>query len=414
MKYSTHEKTSFDSVQDVQRYLNSIPMFATAGTAAASWGLQGINGLCEQLGNPHRQLKVIHIAGTNGKGTVAHYISQVLQKSGYSVGLYTSPHLHKVNERWVVNDIPMSDDSLTRIFQQYGNAIEQAEPTFFELTTAIAFRYFADQKVDFAVVETGLGGRLDATNIVDPIMTIITSIGLDHQAVLGDTLEEIAAEKAGIIKNKRPVIIGDITGDPKNVIKHVAHDKGAAVVETRFHDRNKGEAKLGNELDPGIYIAKVAIKYLSGLYSIKMAPVKDLLNEARSTLKGRFERLHPQYSWYFDGAHNTAAVELLKKKLETIGSVSYATVVLSVMKDKADKDFLSLFSDFRKIYYHPLQFERAAALHEIAPLTDQSVERFPHQPHSRDRLLKSLKSELVIFTGSFYFYTCVKDWMRSF
>lgn len=410
MKQSTEEKFTFSAIEEVHQYLFSIPMFATSGAAAARWGLQGIRQLCSFMGDPQQELKVVHIAGTNGKGTVAHYISEVLQQNRYRVGLYTSPHLQKVNERWKTDGVDMTDDELLKLFQQYGEAIVSTEPTFFELTTALAFRHFADSNVDFAVIETGLGGRLDATNIVDPVLSIITSIGLDHQAVLGNSIEEIAAEKAGIIKPGRPVIIGNLQEAAESVVTEAAARNSAELIKSESSDYEYGST----ENDPGIQVAGVALNYLSRLYSIDKHVLPLQLSEAKESLQGRFEKLHPQYSWYFDGAHNTAAVDLMRKKLNAIGSISYATVVLSVMKDKANKDFLGLFSDFRKIYYYPLQFERAAPLNEIAPLTDQSVELFPQQSHSRDRLLKSLKSELVIFTGSFYFYNCVKGWMRSF
>ncbi len=404
--------SEFDSPERVHAYLSSIPAFATSGLAAARWGLSGIRQLCELMGNPHESLAVIHIAGTNGKGTVAHYLSEVFKQNGYRVGVYTSPHLQKVNERWKINDQEMNDHQLLQLFQRYGEGIQQIEPTFFELTTALALRYFADEQVDLAVMETGLGGRLDATNIVDPVISVITSIDLDHQAVLGDTIAEIAGEKAGIIKPERPVVAGDLPQDARQVIIETA-DRNSA--ELSFATQSKSDTDhVDEKINPCRAVARRVLEKLSEAYTIDIRLIEEQLNQAQGSLKGRFERLHPNNPWYFDGAHNPAAVALMKKKLESMGTVSYATAVLSVMKDKATKEFVSLFSDFRKIYYHPLQNNRAATFSEIAPQISKKVEIFPQEANSRDRLLKSLNSELVIFTGSFYFYPCVKDWMRSF
>lgn len=405
--------SDFDTPERVHSYLSSIPAFATSGLAAARWGLSGIRQLCELMGNPHETLAVIHIAGTNGKGTVAHYLSEVLKQNGYRVGVYTSPHLQKVNERWKINDQEMNDQQLVQLFQRYGEGIKQIEPTFFELTTALALRYFADEKVDLAVLETGLGGRLDATNIVDPVISVITSIDLDHQAVLGETISEIAGEKAGIIKPERPVVVGNLTEDARQVIIETADRNSAELIDAaQINSETKDHAEAVT--DPGRIVARRVLEKLSDDYTIDIRLIENQLNQARGSLKGRFEKVHPNNPWYFDGAHNPAAVALMKKKLESMGTVSYATAVLSVMKDKATKEFVSLFSDFRKIYYHPLQNNRAATFSEIAPQISEKVEFFPQEASSRDRLLKSLNSELVIFTGSFYFYPCVKDWMRSF
>ncbi len=387
-----------------------IPMFAVAGDRAANWGLEGINTLCRLMSDPHKELRTIHIAGTNGKGTLAHYLFEVLIDNGYKVGLYTSPHLYKVNERWRINDKNMTDTELLELFQKYGAGIQDSAPTFFELTTALAFRYFADQNVDLAIIETGLGGRFDATNIVDPEVSIITSIDYDHQKILGNTLEKIACEKAGIIKPEKSVIIGQMSSEAEAVIRERAKDLNSEFIKTEdfgYKDLNSMQQ------DPNFSLACTTLSYLDQKIPVDHSSVTTTLVKAQKTVKGRFEKLHPQLSWYYDGAHNPAAVKLMKEKIKRLNSLSYATVVLSVMEDKATKEFLSLFSEFKKIFYYPLPFERAATFAEISSVLYE-VELFPLDGKRSSGLLENLKSDLVIFTGSFYFYPYVKEWIKNF
>lgn len=385
-------------------------MFATAGNRAANWGLEGIDKLCRLMDDPHKKLRTIHIAGTNGKGTLAHYLFEVLVQNGYKVGLYTSPHLYEVNERWRVNDKNMSDEQLLELFQKYGTGIQDLVPTFFELTTALAFRFFADQNVDLAIIETGLGGRLDATNIVDPELSIITSIDYDHQNILGHTLGKIAHEKAGIIKPERPVIVGAMAPEAELVIRERARELNSPFIKNEVKEPDNRDA---NQQDANFSLACTTLSSINQKFPVDQKSVVSTLETAQHTVKGRFERLHPQFSWYYDGAHNPAAVNLMKEKIKRLNSDSYATVVLSVMEDKATKEFLSLFSEFKKIFYYPLPFERAATFAEINSVLHE-VELFPIDGKTRSGLLENLKSELVIFTGSFYFYPYVKDWMKSF
>ena len=402
--------TSFNSIDQVYQYIFSIPMFATAGAGAARWGLDGIQKLCAILGNPHKNLAAIHIAGTNGKGTLAHYLNEVYTRSGYRTGVYSSPHLQELRERWVINKQMMSDEALLDLFSKYGEQISELSPTFFELTTAIAFRYFADQKVDIAIIETGLGGRLDATNIIDPQLSIITSIGFDHQQILGNSLAKIAGEKAGIIKPQRPVLIGKLPQEAIEVVKKISFDRNAPLYECDSEKVN-GTGLSTENVNSELAIKTVSI--LSDQFPVNSGDAESGVKIAGTTLPGRFEKLHHNYHWYFDGAHNIDAVNNLKEKITSIDDISYATVVLSVMSDKASEDFLSLFSEFRKILYHPLETQRAASFADIESRL-LNVELFPQDNHTRTGLLNSLKSELVIFTGSFYFYPYVKDWMKSF
>ncbi|MFO7848119.1 MAG: Mur ligase family protein, partial [Balneolaceae bacterium] len=200
----------YRNYKDVLHKLESIPMFGRQGKSAANFSLEPIRNFCEKLGNPQNKFRSVHVAGTNGKGTTCRMLASVYQEAGYRTGLYTSPHLADYRERFTVNSKWIPKQYLLRFFQEHSGLIESHKLTYFELSTAVAYWYFSEMETDVAILETGLGGRLDATNIVKPMVTVITSVGLDHTDLLGDTVEMIAAEKAGIIKPNTPVVAGQV------------------------------------------------------------------------------------------------------------------------------------------------------------------------------------------------------------
>ena len=217
--------------QNTLKYLyESVPMFQQVGGKAYKPGLETTHRLDEYLGHPHQQFKTIHIAGTNGKGSCSHTIAAVLQSAGYRVGLFTSPHLVDFRERIRINGEMMPEEYVVRFVGEHRSFFEPLQPSFFELTTAMAFRYFADQKVDVAVIEVGMGGRLDCTNIITPDLCVITNIGFDHMQYLGDTLPKIAKEKAGIIKKEVPVVIGRADGQVKRVFTLTAKKMQSTII----------------------------------------------------------------------------------------------------------------------------------------------------------------------------------------
>jgi dihydrofolate synthase / folylpolyglutamate synthase len=203
--------------QTIDYLYKHLPMFSRIGAAAYKKDLHNTIALCNAIDNPQNKFKSIHIAGTNGKGSTSHMLAAILQQAGYKTGLYTSPHLKDFRERIKINGKMISEDFVVQFVEQTKSLSKSIEPSFFELTVAMAFEYFTQQKVDIAVIETGLGGRLDSTNIITPILSIITNIGYDHMNILGNTLEEIAAEKAGIIKPNVPVVIGEYLAETKNI-----------------------------------------------------------------------------------------------------------------------------------------------------------------------------------------------------
>ncbi|MBR5841434.1 MAG: bifunctional folylpolyglutamate synthase/dihydrofolate synthase [Bacteroidaceae bacterium] len=216
--------------QETITYLfNSTPLFQNIGQGAYKEGLSNTHALDEYFGHPHRTFRTIHVAGTNGKGSCSHTLASILQSAGYKVGLYTSPHLVDFRERIRVNGTPVDEEFVIDFVAQHRHFFEPLHPSFFELTTAMALHYFSQQQVEVAVIEVGLGGRLDCTNIISPVLCIITNISFDHTGLLGDTLSKIASEKAGIIKPHTPVIIGEHTGETLPVFMHEAEAQQAPI-----------------------------------------------------------------------------------------------------------------------------------------------------------------------------------------
>ena len=223
--------------QETIDYLfNVTPLFQNIGKDAYKEGLDNTIILDNHFNNPHKKFRTIHIAGTNGKGSCSHTIAAILQSAGYKTGLYTSPHLIDFSERIKVNGEPVEKEFVIDFVKQNKDFFEPLHPSFFELTTAMAFLYFAEKKVDVAVIEVGLGGRLDCTNIITPDLSIITNISFDHTQFLGNTLKDIAKEKAGIIKGKRPVIIGEYTPETKTVFEDKAKSTNSNII---FAEDNK-------------------------------------------------------------------------------------------------------------------------------------------------------------------------------
>ncbi|HNJ63955.1 MAG TPA: Mur ligase family protein, partial [Saprospiraceae bacterium] len=212
-----------------------LPMFQRIGSAAYKKDLTNIRALCDFLGQPQQQYKTIHVAGTNGKGSVSHMLSAIFQQKGLKTGLYVSPHYKDYRERIKVNGRYVSKRFVIEFIDKLRPIIEQVNPSFFEINVAMAFEYFRQQKVDMAIIETGLGGRLDSTNIIDPVISVITNISFDHMSMLGNTLPEIAVEKAGIIKPDRPVVIGERQTDVQQVFTQKADELSCPILFASDH-----------------------------------------------------------------------------------------------------------------------------------------------------------------------------------
>lgn len=357
--------------QETIDYLyNLLPVFHRIGAKAFKADLSNTLKLCEYLGNPQKKLKSIHIAGTNGKGSTSHFMASILQSAGYKTGLYTSPHLKDFTERFRINGQSIDKANIVTFIEDHNSFIEELKPSFFELSVAIAFDYFAKEMVDVAVIEVGLGGRLDSTNVINPLLSIITNIGFDHTDILGDTLPKIAFEKAGIIKPQTPVVISEYHSETSEVFKDVATKQGAEIyfaedfykIEEIENDslalnfkvldckRNIIFSNLTSELI-GKYQKKNLVGVLKGVdilnelgFKIDLDAVKfGISNVSKLTgLKGRFQILGTQPLIVCDTGHNSHGIFEVLNHLENL-KFDRKIFILGFVKDKDIQGILNLF-----------------------------------------------------------------------
>ncbi|MGM0545547.1 MAG: bifunctional folylpolyglutamate synthase/dihydrofolate synthase [Bacteroidota bacterium] len=421
---------NFTTVASIEAYLNDIPKFQSAGASAAKFDLSRFRSFCEQMGNPQKEFASIHVGGSNGKGSTCSLLASVLRQSGYKTGVYSSPHIIDYRERFRINGDYIPDKALVRFFNVHKNNVETFGLTYFEISTAVAFWWFAESEVDIACIEVGLGGRLDATNIINPVASVISSISLDHTDILGDTLEQIAREKAGIIKADTPVVVGDLPEIALETVAQIAKQNDAPLftidaVEPRFVRPGhyqltvKGEKMdIKTNLAAPVQAKNIAISWLvfraiASRYPVRKRAFVEGLKEVQMGF-GRFEKLVEHRQWYFDGGHNLEAVKTLKQSIDTVGDCRRATLVLSMMRDKIRSDVMDEFLEFKNIYYYPLSLERAATFDDINQWLPKAIP-FPAADEDRKKLLqRDFDSELVIFSGSFYFYETVRDWVLKF
>lgn len=303
--------------------LQQLPMFQRVGAAAYRADLGNITALCNILGNPQQSLKCIHIAGTNGKGSTSHIIASILQQQGYKVGLFVSPHYKDYRERIKINGQYITKPYVTAFVEANQKRFREVNASFFEITTAMAFQYFKDRKVDYAVIETGMGGRLDSTNIITPLLSVITNIGYDHTQFLGDTLPKIAVEKAGIIKSNVPVVVGETNGETKPVFIATAANKNAPVF---FAERYRLPTDLKTDLKgdfqkKNIRTALKAIDVLraTGVTVSDKAIRAGLSHVALNTaFMGRWMVRSKKPLVIFDSAHNADGIKLIKQELKNL------------------------------------------------------------------------------------------------
>jgi dihydrofolate synthase / folylpolyglutamate synthase len=318
-------------------------MYHRTGPAAYKPGLDNTIELCKIIGNPENKFPSIHIAGTNGKGSTSHLLASILQEAGYKTGLYTSPHLKDFRERVKINGKEISEQYIVNFLKQYQKETEHIKPSFFEWTVALAFKYFVDEKIDIAVIETGLGGRLDSTNVINPLISIITNISNDHAALLGDTLPKIAVEKAGIIKSGIPVVIGESQPEVKSIFEEKSNSQKAplffADTDYQFLLKEKtfsnGEFILkfdiegkktwknlqcplsGNYQQKNFLTVFKAVELLSTkLYINEIAIIKGVSNVIKNTgLMGRWQVLNKIPLAICDTGHNEAGIKLIIEQI---------------------------------------------------------------------------------------------------
>lgn len=330
-------------MNDTLTYLYSLHKFGM------KFGLRNIRQLLRFVGNPHKLFPSIHIAGTNGKGSTSSMIAAIFTAAGYKVGLYTSPHLVHFNERIRINGKMISNKDVVRYTAMLKPQIQKSKATFFEATTAMAFKYFADKKVDLAVIETGLGGRLDSTNVITPIVSVITSIGKDHIEQLGNTLASIASEKAGIIKPRIPVVLGAISGTARRVIVQRAKLLHSPVLysEKIAIPKNISVQLHGVHQQSNVRCAIAACAIAGNRFLVRDAAIKNGLEQTTglSGLRGRFEIIHSTPPVILDVAHNPDGIHSLVSAVKKL-SYKKLVVVFGVMKDK---DFLTMGKELKSI-----------------------------------------------------------------
>ncbi len=367
-----------------------LPMFTRVGAIAYKKDITNIAILCNALGNPQNKFRSIHLAGTNGKGSCSHMLAAILQTAGYKTALHTSPHLKDFRERIKVNGMMCDEAFVVECTQKLIPLIEEIEPSFFEISVAMAFEYFAQHQVDIAVIETGLGGRLDSTNIINPILSIITNIGWDHMHLLGDTLEKIAFEKAGIIKQHTPVVIGEFLPETKPVFIQKAAEMHAPIVFAQemdaIHDwhieqhllhvtlTDKRDNHSSYTIDlPGIYQTKnvltvtEAIHQLQGMgWNINQSHIQQGLRHVKKItgLHGRWEMIHEHPTIVLDVGHNEDGIKQILQQLE-ISSYHHLHMVIGMVKDKEVDKVLSMLPVTATYYFTNAQIPRALPAHEL-------------------------------------------------
>lgn len=378
--------------ETIQYLFNSAPLFQHVGGAAYKEGLSTTHILDAHFNHPHNQYKTIHIAGTNGKGSCAHTIAAILQHTGLKVGLYTSPHLVDFRERIRINGEMMPQQYVIDFVEKERSFFEPLHPSFFELTTALAFKYFAEQHVDVAVIEVGLGGRLDCTNIISPILSVITNISFDHTQFLGNTLAQIASEKAGIIKHKVPVIIGECNAETRPVFEHKAHEVEAPilfaednkeVLSSEFSDlyghklRHYTTHSFGDiygELTGECQIKNAntilcALHSLSKIFSVTHEDITYAFEHVceMTGLRGRWQILQEHPTIICDTGHNTGGWQYLAHQLAQIAtSGNKLHIVFGMASDKDIERVMSTLPHEACYYWTKASVKRATSEQTIA------------------------------------------------
>ncbi len=418
--------------QTLDYLVTKLPLFSKIGAAAYKKDITNTVLLCKAAGNPQNKINTIHVAGTNGKGSVSHMLAAIFQHSGYKTGLYTSPHLKSFKERVKVNGEMVEEEFVVSFVERMKRVSEEINPSFFELTLVMALQYFSEQKVDIAIIETGLGGRLDSTNVITPELSIITNIGYDHMNILGDTLEKIAFEKAGIIKPNVPVVIGESIPQTKNIFLEKAKECKAKIVfaEDKFNItklilrnselevdvcRTNTKEKENFTLDlNGIYQQKNLLTVLAAVdelnitgFNLEKAHTRLALASVKKTtgLHGRWDVIHQEPTIALDVAHNEDGI---KQLLNQISLCNYKNlhIIFGIVKDKDANKILSLLPENANYYFTKAQIPRALPEDE---LTEKATEYRLHGKKYAEvnealkaALSMANKEDLIVVCGSVF------------
>ena len=421
-----------DYNQTLDYLYTRLPMFSRIGAAAYKKDLHNTIALCDAIGNPETKFRAVHIAGTNGKGSVSHMLAAIFQAAGYKTGLYTSPHLKDFRERIKINGEMIPKEEVVEFTERIQPQIDAIEPSFFEVTVAMAYDFFASEKVDIAIIETGLGGRLDSTNIITPEVAVITNIGWDHMNLLGDTLEKIAGEKAGIIKTGVPAVIGETLPETLPVFEQTARAKNSPLylatnrrtILNREWKNQLLEVTVSTEgkdtpqnytLDlAGVYQVKNLLTVLATIdqlrekgWELKDEAIDEGLRHSKklSGLHGRWEVIHTDPLLVLDVAHNVDGIRQLLEQVK-LTPHDQLHVVLGMVKDKDVEKVLAILPQKANYYFSQAGIERAMDANDLQHLaanyglngnTFSSVNTAIYAAS-----LKAKKQDLIVVCGSIF------------
>jgi len=379
-----------------------LPMYQRVGKTAFKKDLTNSIAFAEELANPEKKFKSIHVGGTNGKGSTSHMLASILQEAGYKVGLYTSPHLKNFTERIRINGKEIPKSKVASFIKKHRIFLENQGLSFFEMTVGMAFDYFANEHVDIAIIEVGLGGRLDSTNIITPEIAVITNIGLDHTQFLGDTLPEIAFEKAGIIKNNIPVVIGEKQAAVAPVFLKKASEMNAPIVFASESDENYATDLLGDYQKSNVKTAVSTIQNLQGFQISKENIAKGLINVVKNTnLKGRWQIVKEAPKIICDTAHNKEGLQIVLNQLQN-ENYQNLHIVLGVVADKKLEEVLPLFPVTGTYYFCKPDVPRGLSEKELqlkANSFNLKGEIFPSVKKAFQKALLNANQEDIIYVG---------------
>jgi dihydrofolate synthase/folylpolyglutamate synthase len=384
--------------ESIDWILKQLPFYHEKGKEAYKPGLDRISNFLKFINSPHKNLKFIHIGGTNGKGSTAHYISSILQESGYKVGLFTSPHFYDFRERIKVNKKKIDKDFITEFTNLNKKNIENNSMSFFELSFGLAISYFNKNKVDIAIIEVGLGGRLDATNIINPLMSVITNISLDHTEILGDNLKDIAGEKSGIIKKDSITIIGE----SNNLINNVFINK-AKKCNSKIFINAQHENSYSNVLyqEKNISTAIFSIKHLVGFNITEVNILNGIENvELNTGFYGRWSKISDDPKVIIDVAHNNSGFEQLAYQIER-EDYKKLYIILGFTKGKKVKELIKYLPIDANLFYTSPKIDRGMKKEELLKNIGKTF-NFDGNPRSQFLKVKNIasKNDLIIITGS--------------
>ncbi len=382
--------------------LNRLPFYQSQGLKAYKPGIDNIRFFVDQLDLNLLDIKFIHVGGTNGKGSTCAYLSSIIQESGYKVGLFTSPHFFDFRERIKVNNKKIEKDFITKFIQKNIELIEELNLSFFELSFGMSLYYYFEQKVDYAVVEVGLGGRLDATNIINPILSVITNISYDHTEILGNSLEKIASEKAGIIKKNTKIIIGERDKKTQNIFIQKADENFSDIIFASDYETDFENSEIEYQ-NKNIRTAVQVSKNLNDQNINETSIKKGIMNlDSNTDFYGRWTIINYNPKVIFDSAHNESGFSYLSQQLEKL-NYDRLFIILSFVKGKDVKKLITYLPKKSLIYFTSSNTERSMNYEDIIQCVKENI-NFDKNPMKvyKEVLKQSSSKDLIIITGSNY------------